>query len=824
MSGNVTPLTGKQPAQPKLDTITSLESVFTVGPSEWWRVNPDQLVRQKGLKIFGLMRLDDQVKAASTFKRDAIVSRGWTFSYDDSCPLSPEEQARRMGIYEQIIDAYPGSFVDALNAIAAGRDYGFSLVEKVFSAVEIDEGTAIGISSLRYRDPTTFEFVTDGYGTLTEFRQRAGGQLTTLDLNDFVYYVHAPEEDPYFGRSDLRAAYKYWYAKGRIQDYWLIHLERLAGGFPVLTAKDSSAPRAGTNDYYAMQTTLANLKGSAGLLVPQGMEFKLEMPGDTQAFQEAITFFDLGIARSMLVPNLLGASHTGQTGAYSQSQTQLESFYWTLQQDQARLEACLNEQLFKPLAKYNFADGDGPCFAFKPLSEERLRWLVTTWTAMVSAGTAVATEEDEAFLRNLLDMPARDELSTPIVTPAQKLAQDTMQANAEAKAQQAKQAQDAAAAKLADLESRLERLTAQFAARQDNTVNVTLPPSVGTAATHTHSGDDATRAEGHVHVHAQPRSCSLAAFTAAAQRVNFSVIEQRQMAATASTVADAAKIVAQVVSRIASDSKIQNAVAQPEKIQTIKFSGDEVGKLKNAVKAGLMNSYIDGVSTGRNELDRAGFQPKAKMARLSFTDIRNVAADYIDSNAFRIAGNASDAVKGIIQQELLNGVKAGSTAGEIRTAIWNRLVAKGMTSAEAVQGVETDEGVNAALDALWVDTEAQAAAYLNTAIRTNLFDAFNEGRYAEFTDPALEGFVEALEYSAVLDDRTTELCMQLDGSVWNADSPNWDVFRPPNHFNCRSILIPVTQVDTARGEWDGNESPDPPADLQPADGFGAGEK
>jgi SPP1 gp7 family putative phage head morphogenesis protein len=136
--------------------------------------------------------------------------------------------------------------------------------------------------------------------------------------------------------------------------------------------------------------------------------------------------------------------------------------------------------------------------------------------------------------------------------------------------------------------------------------------------------------------------------------------------------------------------------------------------------------------------------------------------------------------------------------------------------------VETDEAVNGALDQLWVDSEPQAAAYLNTLVRTNMFDAFNEGRYAEFTDPALGGFVEALEYSAVLDDRTTEICQALDGSVYNADNPIWDEYRPPNHYNCRSILVAVTQLDVARGEWDGQES-EPPR-VQPQDGFGAGGK
>jgi SPP1 gp7 family putative phage head morphogenesis protein len=125
------------------------------------------------------------------------------------------------------------------------------------------------------------------------------------------------------------------------------------------------------------------------------------------------------------------------------------------------------------------------------------------------------------------------------------------------------------------------------------------------------------------------------------------------------------------------------------------------------------------------------------------------------------------------------------------------LTAKGFSSREAVRTAETDEGVVQALDTLWVDTEEQATSYLNTLARTNLFEAMNEARYAEFTDPALDNFVVAFRYSAILDERTTEICQSLDDSVYNADNPVWDEYRPPNHFNS---VPSSTLVTTLRGE------------------------
>jgi hypothetical protein len=55
----------------------------------------------------------------------------------------------------------------------------------------------------------------------------------------------------------------------------------------------------------------------------------------------------------------------------------------------------------------------------------------------------------------------------------------------------------------------------------------------------------------------------------------------------------------------------------------------------------------------------------------------------------------------------------------------------------------------------------------------------------------------------------SEICEHLDGNIRR----QWGSFAPPNHWNCRSILIPVTIID----EWDGkNFQPK----KEPQKGFG----
>ena len=100
-------------------------------------------------------------------------------------------------------------------------------------------------------------------------------------------------------------------------------------------------------------------------------------------------------------------------------------------------------------------------------------------------------------------------------------------------------------------------------------------------------------------------------------------------------------------------------------------------------------------------------------------------------------------------------------------------------------------------------------ARLENIARTNTADAVNQARQALFNSPELRGFVQAYEYSAVLDDRTTEICEHLNGKILK----DFGSYTPPNHFQCRSVLAPVTLVD----DWDGQESAKPR--LEPQKGF-----
>jgi SPP1 gp7 family putative phage head morphogenesis protein len=104
---------------------------------------------------------------------------------------------------------------------------------------------------------------------------------------------------------------------------------------------------------------------------------------------------------------------------------------------------------------------------------------------------------------------------------------------------------------------------------------------------------------------------------------------------------------------------------------------------------------------------------------------------------------------------------------------------------------------------------------LETIFRTNLMTAYNEGRHAIISAPTVKRARPYWRFDATMDDRTSDECAECDGTVLPADDPFWTEHTPPLHFNCRSVLVPLSDEE-AEDEGVDDEGPDADAD----EGFG----
>lgn len=197
------------------------------------------------------------------------------------------------------------------------------------------------------------------------------------------------------------------------------------------------------------------------------------------------------------------------------------------------------------------------------------------------------------------------------------------------------------------------------------------------------------------------------------------------------------------------------------------------------------------------------------MPKPSTEQILSGAMEYIEGRAYLATGSVVSDAETIMRNAVSRGLSAGKSADEIVADAYAQLAQSGfLTAADVAEatGLGAEE-----LAELLGDTAEMNLARLNTIVRTNVFDSFNEARFDYFTDESMGGFVEAFEYSAIMDENTTEICEELNGFTRRADDDIWNKYAPPNHFNCRSVLIPVVKGD----DWEEDDDPS----VEPQKGF-----
>lgn len=725
------------------------------------KYNPDTLMGRQGFPIYKRMLNDEQIKAVLKFKRDAITSRKFKFELDTD-EIPEKEIEKRIEISEQYIQQLNGSWMDALNGIMTGMSYGFSMNEKIWHKIEYKNLTYWGLKQLKLRPFDTFYFKVDEFGNVKEVVQKVSGKENKINPSKFVHFVVNPDVDEHYGQSELRECYRAWFSKDQVIKFRNIWLERHAGGFTTIKPINGKTLSANSAEYVRLQDVLANINTRTGMILPSNLELELHSPSNNVAFKEAIEDFNMSIARALLVPNLLGVSPQGNHGSLAQADSQIEAFMWTLEADSRRLEEALNEQLFAQLGEVNFGDLYFPKYKMQPVSDRSKYELITAWKELISGGAVTHTSSDEAHLREMLEFPEREEDEDTSLPPTNPPPGNDEQPTA--------QPND-----------------------KDGDAN---PDKPATGAEKTDLNETVS-GKGLV---------SISAFSAAERRVDFAVIARNSDSITDEYTNASAEvmdiIVADLISKAKEGGELDSDVT--DNIKNVKVDAKLKQKLNRVQSSMLKEGYAVGHKHASIEIDKA--KKQAYSVNFNKQRIDLISADYFKMRAFKITGDLTSEAESIIEQEILNGAKYNKTWAEVERSIYSVFATKGMIS--------LDQAKEALGEALNVNSPD---ARLRTIVRTSTFDAINEARHGYFTDPELGDYVQAFEYSAILDDRTTSICRHLDDENRGNHSKQWyesnPQFKPPNHHNCRSLLIPVTVDDMGSFEEGGEPT------IQPQGGF-----
>lgn len=780
--------------------------------------NPDPIVRSKGLKIYREMMQDDQVKVCVDVRIQARLSTPWEIVPGLPGNVLSEKMAK---FIKTCLTRMRGNFETDMEQMYSAIGYGFSISEKVFDYIEKGEFKGmIGLRAIKTREPFNYDFKIDPHGNLLgltyigitgkenndlgapgAFGTMAYGNMSPLGTilptrgnlaagvkapfgsienpfppEKFIVYSYNPQFGNWYGRSDFLGAFKWWLMKKHGSKFWAIWLERYASPFVWAQYKRDAGLKK--ESLLAIDDFIRNLSARQGVRVSDAVDINSIQftPSAGDAYEKAIEAYNRYIAHAILFPNLLGftGGQGSSGGSYSLGQKQFDSFLWILNKmGRDMSETIVGDQIIKQLIQINFGDEVDqelyPKFRFISIDDAAIEVRSKIVDTLCRAGI-VAKEEE--WVRDFLTLP---KLKPGIVLPDAQPQGGIDPNNPEGKPGEQKPAgaqkkDDEPEPKKTESEPKKdETKMAEFKEREPDYFE---------------------------------QKMKVKQFKSDLEKLDQGLLEE----ATAAMESIREELLDKVTRK--------NLVTEGDISAVAKLTVNVKG-LKDTFAKWMVKIYLDSKLSQLEEMGRAGlnveitkrfaavsqeWEPLPPQEAVDYFR-RKVTAKIVDdagkkilidlatgfdisffqNRAFTIAGIVRDDVMNDAKQILLNGIKRQDQAGAVKSL-------KDMFNKYLDQGIEIDE-------------ELLSPHRLNTIVRTNITEAINEGRAAMMTDPDVGDFVQFFQYTAIMDERTTDYCRCMDGKIFRIE--DLDQIKPPAHFNCRSFTVPITQFEIQDLKKDG---------------------
>jgi len=157
--------------------------------------------------------------------------------------------------------------------------------------------------------------------------------------------------------------------------------------------------------------------------------------------------------------------------------------------------------------------------------------------------------------------------------------------------------------------------------------------------------------------------------------------------------------------------------------------------------------------------DRLGIGPR---------DVQRLANYFTEQATARVV-DAGSLIRSKLADAVADAIKSGDSVRTAAAAIREAMNASGLTN--------------------------QNPYIAQTLYRTSLQESYAAAKWQANQEPEVQDMLWGYEYVATLDDRTTDLCIDLDGTRRKKGDAFWDRYTPPNHYNCRSQIIEVFNDD-----------------------------
>jgi predicted ABC-type ATPase len=417
----------------------------TQGHLEYEEFNPDLQHPQSTRTYDDMARTDPDVKRAHAMVYNPIVGGTWTlepYGGEDADAKALEQlEFVKWALWECMSPALPQHLAEAIPMVTR---LAFTPFETLWMAEEYEGRQVLTLRKLDVRLPRTIQrWFQDEYNELTGIEQflpsiePGNGGLVIIPADRLLYYRLGAEGDNWEGQSLLRAAYKPWWIKDKLERLLAVRMEREATGLPVVYPPSSVASDPTVLD--AMEEKLAAIRGGelGYLIMPgpaaehlgtdaaQGWKFELVGFGGDSGGADgmpAIELFRDQISAAVVAEFMrLGQK---EVGARATADVQQDPFYAGVEAIAGVFEEQLN-RLIGQLIAFNFDDADGaPKLSMEKADSTSLVELKEFVSGLVEKGVMVPDEPLEDFLRDKADLPPADPAARAQAREQKEVAQE----------------------------------------------------------------------------------------------------------------------------------------------------------------------------------------------------------------------------------------------------------------------------------------------------------------------------------------------------------------------------------------------------------------
>lgn len=378
----------------------------------------------RGLQVFDQMyRTDPDVRKNVWMLVNLLAGATWTVEpYGGDEADEKDRKAAKFvewALFDNMRPGFKGHLSQALPVLFRS---GFAPFEHVWETTEFDGKQVIAPRTLGLRLPRTiFRFEQD-QDQLTKIHQQLLDGSIVYPAEDLLYYRIGAEGDNWEGTPLIRAAYKPWFIKEKIEKLDAIKIEREAVGLPVCyppsnanqEQKDAmedimSNMRAGEQGFVMMPGPKADLMESEQA---QASGWTLEILGSAQTAtadtKPSLDYHSDKIAAALLAEFMRLGQGSAPGGARATADVQQNPFLQAAEAVSGEIESVVNDQLVARMVGLNFEVDEPPKLTMSLVDSTTLEQLATYVSTLVDKGVMTPDNDLEDFLRDRADLPVVD--------------------------------------------------------------------------------------------------------------------------------------------------------------------------------------------------------------------------------------------------------------------------------------------------------------------------------------------------------------------------------------------------------------------------------